>query len=146
MQRSSRTPDEYLACLPEPQATDIRLLDSAISSEMAGHERYLIEGKFWGGTDQEIIAYGTYTYTSRSGKSGEWHIVGLAQQKNYISVYCNAVEGDTYVVETWADRLGKVKAGKSAVTFKRLGDIDLDALLEMIARGRDIMSTDPAAP
>ncbi|MBX3071850.1 MAG: DUF1801 domain-containing protein [Thermomicrobiales bacterium] len=144
MQRSKRTPDDYLAALPEPQAADMRRLDDAISTVMAGHERYLIEGKFWGGSDQEIIAYGTHVYTNRSGKTVEWHIAGLALQKNYMSVYLNAVEDNRYLVETYASRLGKVKTGKSAITFKRLEDVELDVLLAMIAHARDIMAATEA--
>ncbi|MGD9714580.1 MAG: hypothetical protein AB7V46_21355, partial [Thermomicrobiales bacterium] len=106
MQRSSRTPDQYLQTLPEPQAADIRQLDMAITEVMKDHERYLIEGTFWGGTEQEIIAYGNHVYKNRSGKIVEWHIVGLALQKNYISVYVNAVEGDKYLAEIYGKKLG----------------------------------------
>ena len=79
-------------------------------------------------------------YKNRSVKTVEWHYVGLALQKNAISVYVNAVEDDKYLTESYADRLGKAKVGKSVVSFKRLEDINLDVLLEMITRARDIMT------
>lgn len=115
-------------------------LDQAITAIMEEHERYLIEGKFWGGSVQHIIAYGSYTYTTRSGTTDEWHIVGLAQQRAGISVYVNAVEDGKYLTEAYAGRLGKAKVGKSVISFKRLEDIDLDVLLELIAHARDIMA------
>jgi hypothetical protein len=123
----------------------MRVLDGAIAGVMAGHDRYLIEGRFWGGSDQEIIAYGRHTQRNRSGKTVEWHIAGLALQKNYLSVYINALEDDQYLVERYAHTLGKVRTGKSSVSFRELDDIDLDALLSLIARARDILSLPPAS-
>lgn len=140
MQRSDRSPDDYLSALPQPQGADIRTLDASIAEVMKGHDRYLIEGKFWGGSDQEIIAYGHYVYKNRSRKTVEWHIAGLALQKDSISVYVNAVEGDTYLTEAYGKKLGKVKTGKSVVSFRKLEDVNLELLLEMIARARDIMT------
>lgn len=137
MQRSSTTPDEHIASLPDDVRGDIEALDARISEVMGDAGRILWEGRFWGGSDQRIIGYGEYSYTGRSGRSGEWFIVGLAAQKNYISVFVNAAPDGAYVAERYADRLGKVKVGRSSISFKRLADIDLDILLELIARARD---------
>ena len=60
-------------------------LDGASGGLFAGDERVLWEGPFWGGTQQHIIGYGSYHYKGRSGAEGEWFIVGLAAQKNYLS-------------------------------------------------------------
>lgn len=115
-------------------------LDGAIGDAMSGLPRELYVGKFWGGTDQEIIGYGRYSYTRPNGQSVEWFVVGLAQQKNYISVYVSAVEGDEYLSEKYGAGLGKVKVGKSSISFKSLDDIDLAKLVALVAKAREVVS------
>jgi hypothetical protein len=104
---------------------------------MAGHP-VLWEGTFWGGTEQAIIGYGDYTITLSRGQKSEWFMVGLAAQKNYISIYVNAVEDGQYVAEKYRSELGKVKVGKSSISFKHLDDLDTDTLQKVlsIARGQ----------
>jgi hypothetical protein len=143
MQRSDVTPDEFLASLAPEVKPDIETLDAEISRVMAGVERVLWEGKFWGGSDQRIIGYGEYRYQGRSGRSGEWFVIGLAAQKNYITVFVNAVADGASPIETYAARLGKAKIGKSTISFKRLSDIDLPVLLELIARARELTPPGP---
>ena len=140
MQRSTTTtPDEHLASLPDEVRPDLQTLDAAISREMSGEERVLWEGRFWGGSEQRIIGYGAYTYTGSNRKPVDWFIVGLAAQKHYITVFVTAVEGGAYLAERYAERLGKAKVGRSSISFKRLADIDLGALLELVRRARLVM-------
>jgi hypothetical protein len=98
---------------------------------IAGQERALWEGVFWGGSEQRIIGYGALRYQGRSGASGEWFLVGLARQKAYDSLNVNAADSEGSLLPRFAPRLGKVKASKSNVTFKRLEDVDIDALREL---------------
>ncbi len=139
MDRSTTSPDEHIASLPDGVREDIASLDARIIEVMAGHERVLWEGKFWGGTQQRIIGYGSYRYKGRSGAEGEWFVIGLAAQKNYLSLYVSGAEDGTSLAKTYAPRLGKVKAGSANLQFKRAADIDLDVLREMVARARDMM-------
>ncbi len=64
----------------------------------------------------------------------EWFLIGLAFQTNYISVYVSAVEGREYVAEKYGEEIGKVKVGKSSISFRSLDDIDLDKLLAIVAK------------
>jgi hypothetical protein len=140
MQRSSTTPDEFIASLPDGARDDIAILDAQLSRIFAGHERVLWEGPMWGGTEQRIIGYGAYRYEGKSGAAGDWFVIGLAVQKAHLSVYVSAAEDGQYLAKRYADRLGKVKVGSANVTFKRLADIDLAVLLEMAERARDLMA------
>jgi len=133
-------PDAYLAALPDAIRDDMKQLDAAISKAMGGLDRVLWEGIFWGGSEQRIIGYGQYRYVGRDKKEGDWFIVGLAAQKTYLSVYVSAAEDGVYLARKYADRLGKAKVGSSVISFKRLADIDLDVLLELVARAREIMA------
>jgi hypothetical protein len=97
-------------------------------------------GTFWGGSEQSIIGYGDYTYQRSDKKTVDWFIVGLAPQKNYNSIYVNAADDDGYLIQKYADRLGKVKVRGAAITFKSSDDIDLGALEEVVTRARDLMT------
>jgi hypothetical protein len=139
MQRSETSPDEFLASLPDDVREDMTTLDETLAGVFAEDERVLWEGKFWGGTQQHILGYGAYRYVGRSGAEGDWFIVGLAAQKNYLSLYVNAAEDGEYLGKRYASRLGKVKAGSANLQFKRAADVDLDVLREMAGRARELV-------
>jgi hypothetical protein len=105
---------------------------------MAGLERSLWEGVFWGGSQQAIIGYGSYRYKGRSGAEGEWFIVGLASQKNHLSLYVNAADGGQSLPKVYAPRIGKAKAGSGSLQFKRAADLDRAVLREMVERAREL--------
>lgn len=138
MEVVDRDIDEYLRALPDEVRADMVALDASISDVMAGLPRELYVGKLWGGSDQEIIGYGRMSYPRSGGKDVEWFIVGLAVQKNYLSVYVSAVEGGQYLAERDGPGVGKVKVGKSSISFKRLADIDLDKLATLVTKARQV--------
>ncbi len=140
MEKTDTKPSDYIASLPAETRPDIGRLDAAISDVMSGHPKTMWEGRFWGGSDQQIIGYGDYSSERSGGKTVEWFIVGLAQQKQYISVYVNATDEDGYLTERYADSLGKAKVGKSSISFKSLDDIHLDVLLDLVAQAEQQMS------
>ena len=139
MQRSSTTPDEFIATLRDGVRDDIQDLDADLARIFAGEERVLWEGPMWGGTEQRIIGYGAYRYEGRSGASGDWFVIGLAAQKAHLSLYVSGAEDGQYLAKRYADRLGKVKVGSANVTFKRLDDLNLPVVLEMAERARDLV-------
>jgi hypothetical protein len=138
MQRTTTSPDDYLASLPDDVRDDMTALDAAIAPIFARHERVLWEGVFWGGSEQRIIGYGDLRQKNSKGGVVEWFAVGLASQKNYLSLYVSVVDDGQYIVKRFCDRLGKVKCSNANVTFKRLSDLDLPVVLEMLTRARDV--------
>lgn len=138
MRVSDRPVDEHINSLPEEVRDDFRGIDRVISIVFSGEPRVLWEGKFWGGTDQEIIGYGDFTYVISSG-AVDWFKVGLAVQKNHLSLYVNAVEDGEYLSRKYGDRLGKVKLGASSIGFKDLSAIDVDELRTLLEHARRIM-------
>ncbi len=133
MEKTSTHPDVHIAGLPVEVRADIADLDRLITKAMPGASRTLWEGRFWGGTDQQIIGYGEYTYQRSDKKSGVWFIVGLAVQKNHLSIYINAADEDGYLIARYADRLGKAKVGSAVMSFKSASDLDLDSLSELVS-------------
>lgn len=140
MEKTTRDVDEFIASLPDDVRDDIRVLDEAIATAMTGHERVLYEGTFWGGSEQEIIGYGAIESPRSDGSTVEWFVVGLAVQKNHLSVYISAVEDGQYLSEKYGHELGKVKVGKSSLGFKRADDIEVGSLVKLVERARDLSS------
>lgn len=114
----------------------MQTLHDVISVAMDGLEAALFVGTFWGGSEQEIIGYGMHTYQRRDKTEVEWFMVGVAVQKNYLSLYVNAVEDRQYLAEKYGAELGKVKVGKASISFKSVDDIDLDKLEDLVTRAR----------
>lgn len=132
MEKSQRSPTEFMDSLPPAKGEVVRAVHEVLNDAMVGHAVSMWEGKMWGGTDQEIIGYGDLSYERPSGVV-EWFIVGLAAQKNHYSVYVNAVDGDGYLPQRYAKRLGRVEIGSASIGFKSLDDIDLTVLREVVA-------------
>lgn len=132
MQRTTKDVDVFLASIEDEHGEDLRILDGVIVKKMPGSARYLYEGKFWGGSDQQIVGYGVMDYVNRSGDQVEWFVVGLAEQKNYISVYVNAVKDGRYLLREYENRLGKAKVGSAAISFSNLDDVPFDVLMELV--------------
>lgn len=139
MDRTQTSPETYISSLPPERRPDIEQLDALLTRLLAKKTKTMWEGKLWGGTDQQIIGYGDYSYQRSDGTTVEWFMVGLTAQKNYVSIYVNATDRDGYITQRWAERLGKAKIGASSVSFKSIEEIDLDALSEMITEARELM-------
>ena len=138
MERIDRNVDDFIESLPEETRGDIRALDEVIGDAMEGLPRLLYAGVFWGGSDQEIIGYGDLATTRSDGSTVEWFVVGLAVQKNYLSLYVSAVEERQYLSEKYGKELGKVKTGKSSISFSGVDDVDLEKLEWLVGRAREI--------
>ena len=86
------------------------------------------EPKMWGKT---IVGFGTYHYVYASGREGDWMMMGFSPRKQNLTLYI--IPGlDPYA--NLLDKLGKFKAGKSCLYVKRLTDIDLKVLKQLIDR------------
>lgn len=121
--------DRYLSEVG-PHEADLRALDAVIRENAPALEPVLSAGM--GGV--VMLGYGPIPYQTKSMKEPiDWPIVALAARKNYVSLYISAVADGKYIAETHADRLGKVDVGKSCVRFKKLADLNLDALREILA-------------
>lgn len=82
----------------------------------------------WG---QNIIGFGTYRYKYVSGREGDWMKIGFAPRKAAISLYITC---DAALYAKELSQLGKYKAGKGCIYIKRLRDVNL-AVLEQLIRG-----------
>ena len=137
------TPDDYLASLTDEHRETLESVDRAIHRALPDRQRVLWQGVFWGGTQQSIIGYGHIEQTGSSGNTVEWFLVGLARQKRNYSIYVNATADNAYLAHRYADRLGKVKLGAASIGFRRLEDLDLAVLTELVTEANYLTSPDP---
>lgn len=77
-----------------------------------------------------VIGFGTYHYKSSSGQEGDWFPVGFASRKAAITIYLG-LELDEFAA--LLARLGKFKTGKGCIYVKRLADVDLAVLENLVA-------------
>lgn len=86
------------------------------------------EPRMWG---TSMIGYGSYHYKSeRSKQEGDWPLVGFSPRKAAISLYIIADGHDVY--RDMLDRLGTYTMGRGCVYVKKLADIDLNVLKDII--------------
>jgi Domain of unknown function (DU1801) len=83
----------------------------------------------WGSS---IIGFGSYHYRYDSGREGDMCVVGFSPRKAETVVYI--VAGFAEYQELLA-RLGKHRTGQSCLYIKRLAEIDMTVLEEIVTRG-----------
>ena len=120
---TAETPEEYIDLIEEPRKSEIKKLHEFIKKTLPNVKPYIETG---------MIGYGKFHYKSKSGREGDWALIGLASQKNYISVYVCAADGKEYVAEKYKKDLPKASIGKSCIRFKKTDDINLDVFKKIL--------------
>jgi Domain of unknown function (DU1801) len=83
----------------------------------------------WG---MSIIGFGTYHYRYTSGHEGDSALASFSPRRRLLAVYL--IGGFENRYQRVLARLGPHKTGKGCLYIKRLDDVDLDALRELINR------------
>jgi hypothetical protein len=117
-ERVADTPEAYVEGLPEPRRDDIGRLHARVREVAPTMSASAKEG---------MLTYGKYRYRYASGREGEWFALGIASQKNYISLYAPTLDLEPYVA-----RLPKANLGRGCIRFKRLDDLDMGVIDEVI--------------
>ncbi|MDX1406873.1 MAG: DUF1801 domain-containing protein [Saprospiraceae bacterium] len=84
------------------------------------------EPQMWG---PSIVGFGSYHYKYASGREGDWPVAGFSPRKTSLTLYI--MSGFKRHDELMA-KLGKHTTGKSCLYIKRLSDIDMTVLEELI--------------
>ena len=86
------------------------------------------EPKMWGNS---MIGFGSYHYKGAGGREGDWLATGFSPRKQNLTIYI--MSGVNHYPELLS-RLGKHKTGVGCLYIKRLEDIDLEILKELVRR------------
>jgi hypothetical protein len=106
----------------EQQRADSRVI-SGMLQEITGEAPQM-----WG---PSIIGFGSYHYRYASGHEGDSFISGFSPRKQNITLYL------VYGFERHEElmqQLGKHKIGKACLYIKRLDDVNVDVLRELVTR------------
>jgi hypothetical protein len=117
------TPEEHLAGVEPPRREDVRRLHELITATAPELEVQ---------ASAASLGYGPFRYRYESGREGDSHLVTVMNRKGYIAMYVNSAQDGTYVAERFAPQLPKVSIGKSCIRIKRVDDLDLDVLREVV--------------
>ncbi len=82
--------------------------------------------KMWG---PGLVGFGSHPYKYASGREGDWFVVGFAPRKQNLTLY---IRSGFKKYSALLKELGKHKIGVSCLYVKRLDDVDMDVLTELI--------------
>ena len=115
--------EAFIAKQGEEVAADLRTI-ARLMKKATGEE-----GRMWGAS---IVGFGRYHYKGASGREGEWMITGFSPRKANLSLYIlSGLDKETALLK----KLGKHTTGKGCLYIKRLSDVDVKVLEELIAKG-----------
>jgi hypothetical protein len=77
-----------------------------------------------------IVGFGTYPITGSDGKTNDWPVIGFSPRKQALTLYLN-LKGMMNLDEMLA-KLGKHTRSKGCLYIKRISDVDLATLKEII--------------
>ena len=83
--------------------------------------------EMWG---PSIIGFGRYDMLYANGKTQEWLRVGFSPRKNELSIY---IMGSRPDAAAKLKKLGKAKSSRACLYVKRLADVDMGVLKDLIA-------------
>jgi hypothetical protein len=119
--------EAFLDAIPNKQRqADARTL-VALSSEITGERPVL-----WAAG---IVGFGEYRYRYPSGRKGVAGLAAFAPRKDSLVIYLIGDYQNHY--RRLLDQLGPHRVGKSCLYVKRLSNIDLDVLAQLIVRSVD---------
>lgn len=86
------------------------------------------EPAMWG---TSIVGFGRYNYKYESGTKGEWFLVGFSPRKQDLTLYImSGLERYSELLK----KLGKHKTGRACLYIKKLDDVDLLTLKQLIKK------------
>jgi len=86
------------------------------------------EPVMWG---PSIVGYGNYHYKYESGREGDWFLTGFSPRKQNLTLY---LMSGFKKYDELMKKLGKHKTGGSCLYIKKLEDVDMKILKELITQ------------
>ena len=124
MRRTDASVAEFLAQVPDERRREDAHRLSAMMREITGEPAAM-----WG---TSIVGFGTYHYRYASGHEGDAPLASFSPRSQHLVIYLASEFGDRY--QPVLARLGPYKSGKGCLYLRRLGDVDHEALRELIDR------------
>jgi hypothetical protein len=131
--QTDQSVEEFLNGIPDDKKRKDSYTILELMKNAAGKEP-----KMWG---DSIIGFGSYHYRYASGREGDWFLTGFSPRKQNLTLYIMA--GFTQY-EALLQKLGKFSTGKACLYIKKIEDIDMPTLEELVRQSADhIARTNP---
>ena len=85
----------------------------------------------WG---DSVVGFGQYHYKYKTGREGDWYRTGFSSRKANLTIYCPGGFADS---KDLLAKLGKHTTSAGCVYVKKLSDIDLDVLKQVVINSVD---------
>ena len=121
--RTKASVDDFIMSLDREQVRDdcrtlVRIM----------HDATGCDPEMWG---TSIVGFGSRWWTGASGKRAEWMLTAFSPRKANLTIYLwPQFDGRQELLDT----LGKHSRGKGCLYIKKLSDVQLDTLEQLIAR------------
>ncbi|HCA81525.1 MAG TPA: DUF1801 domain-containing protein [Bacteroidetes bacterium] len=114
---------EFIQSIPDEgrrkdSLTVLKLMESITGSKAS----------IWG---TRIVGFGDYHYVSGSGREGDWFLLGFAPRNQEFTIY---TMGGLEPNRDLLDKLGKFKARGSCLYIRKLEDVNLKILEQLLVR------------
>lgn len=118
MKITEHTIDRFLETVSTDRIDDIKTLVS-MAREVTGYEPQM-----WG----TIIGFGDLHYKYKTGTEGDMPVIGFTSRKQAITLYLSFTINDYPHLK----KLGNYQTGKGCLYIKKLSDVNLDVLKELM--------------
>jgi hypothetical protein len=118
---TSASVEDFINSIKEEQKRKDSLVILDMMKKASGED-----AKMWGSS---IIGFGLERLKSPSGREVDWLRIGFSPRKANLSLY---LTGDVRMHASALEKLGKHKTGVGCIYIKKLADIDIKVLKEMI--------------
>jgi hypothetical protein len=128
---------QYLADQPEAKREELEALHQLILRIAPDCDLWFLDGRNDAGkiVSNPNIGYGTQTIRHADGKTRDFYQIGLSANTSGISFYVIGIEDKNLLRQRFGERLGKASVTGYCIKFRRLKDIDLDTLEEIVRFG-----------
>ena len=131
--QTDQSVEDFLDCIPDDKKREASYTILKLMKNATGKEP-----KMWG---DSIIGFGSYHYCYESGREGDWFLTGFSPRKQNLTLYIMA--GFTQY-DALLQKLGKFSTGKACLYIKKIEDIDMLTLEELVRQSADhIARTNP---
>jgi hypothetical protein len=113
----------FLESIPDERQRRDASTVAALLEKVTGHAPVM-----WG---TKMVGFGSYHYRYASGREGDTFLVGFAPRGKNLTLYI--MDGFTEYAAL-LERLGKHSTGKSCLYIKRLDDVDVGVLEEIVRK------------
>ena len=120
---TSESVDAFFARIQDPARREDCRTVAKMMTDITGENP-----KMWGSS---IVGFGRYRYAYSDGSEREWMVTGFSPRKNDLTLY---VTGGFEPHQDLMANLGKHKSAKVCLYLKKLSDVDLAVLRNLIAR------------